>query len=30
MHPKQTYTPAEAEVLFAAVKSFIRDLAELL
>ena len=30
MHPKQTYTPAEAEVLFPAVKSFIRDLAELL
>ena len=27
MHPKQTYTPAEAQEVFSAVKIFIRDLA---
>lgn len=30
MHPKQTYTAAEATALFGAVDTFIRDLAELL
>ena len=30
MHPKQTYTEAETNEVFAAVKSFLRNLAHLL
>ena len=30
MHPKQTYTPDEAEAVFASVRTFIRDLAGIL
>ena len=30
MHPKQTYTPDEAEAVFGAVRTFIRDLAGML